>query len=125
MIEIINKPLLLYLVDYLYYWQMGFNSVFKGLRHFQVQCKNQFCGIYLCLLCLLLNLHCSESIYTTYLKLNQISCPPPHPSTDVAPFSRTDCSNLLTALLWLRRIARCSVKQAGVEIHHHSQIMLN
>ena len=32
MIEIINKPLLLYLVGYLYYWQMGFNSVFKGLR---------------------------------------------------------------------------------------------
>jgi len=32
MIEIINKPLLLHLVGYLYYWQMGFNSVFKGLR---------------------------------------------------------------------------------------------
>jgi hypothetical protein len=32
MIEIINKPLLLQLVGYLYYWQMGFNSVFKGLR---------------------------------------------------------------------------------------------
>ena len=31
MIEIINKPLLLHLVGYLYYWQMGFNSVFKGL----------------------------------------------------------------------------------------------
>ena len=31
MIEIINKPLLFYLVGYLYYWQMGFNSVFKGL----------------------------------------------------------------------------------------------
>jgi hypothetical protein len=30
LIEIINKPLLLHLVDYLYYWQMGFNSVFKG-----------------------------------------------------------------------------------------------
>jgi len=29
--EIINKPLLLHLVGYLYYWQMGFNSVFKGL----------------------------------------------------------------------------------------------
>jgi len=28
----INKPLLLHLVGYLYYWQMGFNSVFKGLR---------------------------------------------------------------------------------------------
>jgi len=26
------KPLLLHLVGYLYYWQMGFNSVFKGLR---------------------------------------------------------------------------------------------
>ena len=32
MIEIINKPLLLHLVGYLYYWQMGFNSVFKGLK---------------------------------------------------------------------------------------------
>ena len=31
LIEIINKPLLLHLVSYLYYWQMGFNSVFKGL----------------------------------------------------------------------------------------------
>ena len=31
MIEIINKPLLLHLVGYLCYWQMGFNSVFKGL----------------------------------------------------------------------------------------------
>ena len=30
LIEIINKPLLLHLVGYLYYWQMGFNSVFKG-----------------------------------------------------------------------------------------------
>ena len=32
LIEIINKPLLLHLVGYLYYWQMGFNSVFKGLN---------------------------------------------------------------------------------------------
>jgi len=32
MIEIINKPLLFHLVGYLYYWQMGFNSVFKGLK---------------------------------------------------------------------------------------------
>ena len=31
LIEIINKPLLLHLVGYLYYWQMGFNSVFKWL----------------------------------------------------------------------------------------------
>ena len=31
MIEIINKPLLLHLVGYLYYWQMGFISVIKGL----------------------------------------------------------------------------------------------
>jgi len=33
LLEIINKPLLLHLVGYLYsyYWQMGFNSVFKGL----------------------------------------------------------------------------------------------
>jgi len=34
LIEIINKHLLLQLVGYLCYWQMGFNSVFKGLnRH--------------------------------------------------------------------------------------------
>ena len=26
-----RQPLLLHLVGYLYYWQMGFNSVFKGL----------------------------------------------------------------------------------------------
>jgi len=32
LIEIINKPLLLHLFGYLYYWQMGFNSVFKGLN---------------------------------------------------------------------------------------------
>jgi len=32
LIEIINKPLLLHLVGYLYYCQMGFNSVFKGLN---------------------------------------------------------------------------------------------
>jgi len=32
MIEIINEPLLLQLVGYLYHWQMGFNSVFKGLK---------------------------------------------------------------------------------------------
>jgi hypothetical protein len=31
LIEIINKSLLLHLVGYLYYWQMAFNSVFKGL----------------------------------------------------------------------------------------------
>jgi len=31
LIEIINKKLLLQLVGYLCYWQMGFNSVFKGL----------------------------------------------------------------------------------------------
>jgi len=31
LIEIINKSLLLHLVGYLYYWQTGFNSVFKGL----------------------------------------------------------------------------------------------
>jgi len=38
LIEIINKPLLLHLVGYLYYWQMGFNSVFKGLNRMQ-KCK--------------------------------------------------------------------------------------
>ena len=32
LIEIINKPLFLHLVGYLYYRQMGFNSVFKGLN---------------------------------------------------------------------------------------------
>jgi len=32
LIEIINKQLLLQLVGYLCYWQMGFNSVFKGLN---------------------------------------------------------------------------------------------
>ena len=31
LIEIINKELLLQLVGYLCYWQMGINSVFKGL----------------------------------------------------------------------------------------------
>jgi len=31
LIEIINKQLLLQLVGYLCYWQIGFNSVFKGL----------------------------------------------------------------------------------------------
>jgi len=33
LIEIINKQLLLQLVGYLCYWQMGFNSVFKGLKN--------------------------------------------------------------------------------------------
>jgi len=32
LIEIINKQLLLQLVGYLCYSQMGFNSVFKGLK---------------------------------------------------------------------------------------------
>jgi len=32
LIEIISKQLLLQLVGYLCYWQMGFNSVFKGLN---------------------------------------------------------------------------------------------
>jgi len=27
---------LLYLVGYLYYWQMGFNSVFKGLKDLSI-----------------------------------------------------------------------------------------
>jgi len=35
LIEIINKQLLLQLVGYLCYWQMGFNSVFKGLSMWQ------------------------------------------------------------------------------------------
>jgi len=48
MIKIINKPLLLHLVGYLYYWQMGFNSVFKWLkleprlRHFCTHIFQQF-----------------------------------------------------------------------------------
>jgi hypothetical protein len=33
LIEIINKPLFLHLVGYLYYWQKGFNFVFKGLTN--------------------------------------------------------------------------------------------
>jgi len=35
LIEIINKQLLLQLVGYLCYWQMGFNSVFKGLTYYR------------------------------------------------------------------------------------------
>ena len=30
LIEIINKPLLLHLVGYLYYWQMGLTRCLKG-----------------------------------------------------------------------------------------------
>ena len=45
LIEIINKPLLLHLVGYLYYWQMGFNSVFKGLTRSLIHAKkNLKCG---------------------------------------------------------------------------------
>ena len=42
MIEIINKHLLLQLVGYLCYWQIGFNSVFKGLKspRYPVSWKN-------------------------------------------------------------------------------------
>jgi len=39
LIEIINKQLLLQLVGYLCYWQMGFNSVFKGLISDQLMCS--------------------------------------------------------------------------------------
>jgi len=39
LIEIINKQLLLQLVGYLCYWQMGFNSVFKGLRSSRPLCR--------------------------------------------------------------------------------------
>jgi len=42
LIEIINKQLLLQLVGYLCYWQMGFNSVFKGL--------NKLCILWLCVI---------------------------------------------------------------------------
>jgi len=45
LIEIINKQLLLQLVGYLCYWQMGFNSVFKGLRH-SALCPQ---GVFTCL----------------------------------------------------------------------------
>ena len=41
MIEIINKPLLFHLVGYLYYRQMGFNSVFKGLTWLLLSIKVQ------------------------------------------------------------------------------------
>ena len=40
--EIINKPLLLHLVGYLYYWQMGFNSVFKGLKQTTLACLSYY-----------------------------------------------------------------------------------
>ena len=40
LIEIINKPLLLHLVGYLYNWQMGFNSVFKGLINPKSRCSS-------------------------------------------------------------------------------------
>jgi len=39
LIEIINKQLLLQLVGYLCYWQMGFNSVFKGLNYMREKKK--------------------------------------------------------------------------------------
>jgi len=42
LIEIINKPLLLHLVGYLYYWQMGFNSVFKGLSDKNIMTRIKF-----------------------------------------------------------------------------------
>ena len=43
LIEIINKQLLLHLVGYLYYWQMGFNLVFKGLSTAKLyQIESQF-----------------------------------------------------------------------------------
>jgi len=41
LIEIINKQLLLQLVGYLCYWQMGFNSVFKGLNCLWHRCYLQ------------------------------------------------------------------------------------
>ena len=62
LIEIINKPLLFHLVVYLYYWQMGFNSVFLGLmecfvyeiKMFLVPLWNVMCIGVICL--------CTESI---------------------------------------------------------------
>jgi len=33
----------LHLVGYLYYWQMGFNSVFKGLIAFQMRIECRRC----------------------------------------------------------------------------------
>jgi len=44
LIEIINKQLLLQLVGYLCYWQMGFNSVFKGLTQIQRKKKTHVCS---------------------------------------------------------------------------------
>ena len=41
LIKIINKSLLLHLVGYLYYWQMGFNSVFKGLINKYIEMHGQ------------------------------------------------------------------------------------
>jgi len=37
-----NKPLLLHLVAYLYYWQMRFNSVFKVLISIYYSDKSEF-----------------------------------------------------------------------------------
>ena len=39
LIEIINKPLLLHPVGYLHNGQMGFNSVFRGLKWFLTKQK--------------------------------------------------------------------------------------
>jgi len=47
LIEIINKQLLLQLVGYLCYWQMGFNSVFKGLNSYLDLVDKSTCPVYL------------------------------------------------------------------------------
>jgi len=44
LIEIINKQLLLQLVGYLCYWQMGFNSVFKGLSNYCTHAQSAAVG---------------------------------------------------------------------------------
>jgi len=47
LIEIINKQLLLQLVGYLCYWQMGFNSVFKGLMKLKKCPYEQTCFLFM------------------------------------------------------------------------------
>jgi len=47
LIEIINKQLLLQLVGYLCYWQMGFNSVFKGLSPYNVNNRPRLPSLHL------------------------------------------------------------------------------
>ena len=61
MIEIINKPLLLNLVGYSYYWQMGFNSVFKGLICQIINCTDVFFKVL-----------CMPSVYNAVLQYYEV-----------------------------------------------------